>query len=114
MIALETRQLVSTHVASSVVTDKFPAMCGSAMLAMEVSNTSMNTAIITLTVISHGLWRGCQTGWAAGGMKLPGAVFPVQNQAQQKYHNDRQDQGRQGCHDRRHAERADLHAGCHG
>ena len=35
-----------------------PAMCGSATLAMEVSSTSMNVAIVTVSAISHGLCLG--------------------------------------------------------
>ena len=30
-------------------------MCGSAMLAMEVSSTSMNVASVTVSATSHGL-----------------------------------------------------------
>ena len=44
-----------TQVASSVVADRLPAMCGSATFATEVSSTSINVASITETAISHGL-----------------------------------------------------------
>src|SRR6266849_8111114 len=40
-IALATRYEVSAHVASSVVADKLPAMCGSDTLTTVVSRTSM-------------------------------------------------------------------------
>src|ERR1043166_6383614 len=35
-------------------------MCGSATLAMEVSITSMNVAIVTVSATAHGLCPGCQ------------------------------------------------------
>jgi hypothetical protein len=40
---------------SSAPADKFPAMCGNATLAMEVSSTSMNVARVTVTAITQGL-----------------------------------------------------------
>src|SRR5579859_4835565 len=54
-IAFETRYDVSTHVDSSAPADKFPEMCGSATLAIDVSSTSMNVAKVTVTAITHGL-----------------------------------------------------------
>ena len=51
---------MSTQVDSSELAPKQPAMCGSATLAMEVSNTSMKVANVTVRAISHGLWRGRQ------------------------------------------------------
>src|SRR6266403_4545573 len=54
-MALDTRYEVSTHVDSSAPADKFPEMCGSATLAMEVSSTSINVASVTVTAITHGL-----------------------------------------------------------
>src|SRR5262245_54131328 len=54
-IALETRYEVRTQVDSSAPADKFPEMCGSATLAMEVSSTSMNVASVTVTAITQGL-----------------------------------------------------------
>src|SRR5206468_5178091 len=55
MIAFATRYEVSTHVASSIVTDKLPAMCGSDTLTTVVSSTSMKVANITDTAMSQGL-----------------------------------------------------------
>src|SRR5512133_3333086 len=58
MIAFETRQEDSTHVASSTLAERLPAMCGSATLATEVSSTSMNVASITVSAMIHGLMAG--------------------------------------------------------
>src|SRR5258707_13885134 len=55
MIALATRYDVSAHVASSIVADSVPAMCGSDTLTTVVSSTSMKVANITETAISQGL-----------------------------------------------------------
>src|SRR6202045_1546990 len=54
-IAFDTRYDVSTQVDSSAPADKFPEMCGSATLAMEVSNTSINVASVTVIAITQGL-----------------------------------------------------------
>ncbi len=54
-MAFETRYDVSTHVDSSAPADKFPAICGSATFAMDVSSTSMNVASVTVTAITQGL-----------------------------------------------------------
>src|SRR5215469_7672892 len=56
--ALDTRYEVRTQVLSSVPADRLPAMCGSATLAMLVSSTSMNVAIVTVRAIAQGLCRG--------------------------------------------------------
>ena len=45
-------------------------MWGRAMLAMDVSSTSMNTAIITVRVMSQGLWRGRHSGLSASDMAV--------------------------------------------
>jgi hypothetical protein len=45
-------------VASSVVAERLPAMCGKATLAIEVSMTSMKVGSITDTAISQGLIAG--------------------------------------------------------
>src|SRR5436190_20815290 len=50
-----TRYDVSTHVASSTLDERFPAMCGSETFATLVSNTSMNVASITVAAMTHGL-----------------------------------------------------------
>ena len=54
-MAFDTRYEVRTHVDSSALADKFPEMCGSATFAMDVSNTSMNVANVTVMAIAHGL-----------------------------------------------------------
>ncbi len=59
MIALATRYDVSAHVASSMVADRLPAMCGSDTLTTVVSSTSMKVANITETAMSHGLMCRC-------------------------------------------------------
>src|SRR6185295_4620386 len=58
-IALATRYDVRTHVDSSIVADRLPAMCGSETLTTVVSSTSMNVANMTATATSHGLTCGC-------------------------------------------------------
>ena len=55
MIALATRYDVSAHVASSIVADRLPAMCGSDTLTTVVSSTSMKVANITETAMIQGL-----------------------------------------------------------
>src|SRR5205809_523203 len=55
MIAFATRYDVSTHVASSIVTDRLPAMCGSDTFTTVVSSTSMKVANITLIAMIQGL-----------------------------------------------------------
>src|SRR6202045_559534 len=54
-MAFDTRYDVSTQVDSSEPADKPPAMCGSATLAIDVSNTSINVASVTVTAITQGL-----------------------------------------------------------
>ena len=41
--------------ASSALAERLPRMCGSATLAMEVSNTSMKVASVTVMAITQGL-----------------------------------------------------------
>src|ERR1035437_131463 len=53
------------------------------MLAMDVSSTSMNTATITVSVMSHGLWRGCHIGWAAAADM--GHYLPLADRLQMKW-----------------------------
>jgi len=57
-MALATRYDVSTHVDSSGVDARLPAMCGSATFATLVSSTSMNVASITTPAITQGLMAG--------------------------------------------------------
>src|SRR6266436_6799974 len=58
MIALDTRYDVSTHVLSSLLAPRSPAICGSATFAMLVSRTSMNAARETTTAINQGFIAG--------------------------------------------------------
>ncbi len=51
---------MSTHVLSSLLTPRLPAMWGKATLAMLVSSTSMNAASETAAAMIHGLPLGCQ------------------------------------------------------
>src|SRR4051812_36620464 len=55
MIALATRYDVKAQVASSIVTERLPAMCGSDTLTTVVSSTSMKVANITETAMIRGL-----------------------------------------------------------
>src|SRR5215831_11170297 len=61
IIAFATRYDVTVHVASSIVADRLPAMCGSDTLTTLVSSTSMNVASITETAMIHGLIFGCSS-----------------------------------------------------
>src|SRR6187551_1828553 len=54
MMALATRYEVSAQVASSIVEDRLPAICGSDTFTTVVSSTSMNVANITETAMSQG------------------------------------------------------------
>ena len=54
-----------THVASSGVAERLPAMCGSETFATAVSSTSMNVASITEIAMSHGLKRGTHSTGAS-------------------------------------------------
>ena len=65
MIAFETRYEVSTHVLWSLLAPRFPAIYGSATLAMLVSRTSMKAPSATTTAISQGLYLGRQTSWSS-------------------------------------------------
>jgi len=60
-IAFDTRYEVSTHVLSSLLAPRLPAMCGSATFAMLVSSTSMNAASDTTNAISQGFALGVHT-----------------------------------------------------
>src|SRR4029453_1394798 len=55
MMALATRYEVSAQVASSVVAERLPEMCGSDTFTTVVSSTSMKVANITANAISQGL-----------------------------------------------------------
>jgi len=54
MIALATRYDVRAQAASSVLTDRLPAMWGSETFTTVVSSTSMNVAHITAEATIHG------------------------------------------------------------
>src|SRR5215471_3640549 len=54
-MALVTKYEVRTHVDSSWLADRLPAMCCRETLAIEMSSTSMKAARPTVTAISHGL-----------------------------------------------------------
>src|SRR4051794_24019846 len=58
MMAFETRYDVRTQVASSVVAERLPAMCGRATFATLVSSTSMKVASMTVAAITQGLTSG--------------------------------------------------------
>src|ERR1035438_5080156 len=59
MMALATRYEVSAQAASSVLTERLPAMCGSDTLTTVVSGTAMRVANMTATATIHGLTWGC-------------------------------------------------------
>ncbi len=66
-----------THVASSVVAERLPAMCGRDTFATAVSRTSMKVASITDAAISHGLKRGTHSSalGSAGGVAGAGSAL---------------------------------------
>ena len=55
IIALATRYDVSVQVASSVLAERFPAICGRETFTTVVSSTSMNVLDITAIAINQGL-----------------------------------------------------------
>src|SRR6266567_2198926 len=57
-MALATRYEVSTQVASSVLAERLPAMCGRETFTTVVSSTSMNVPNITEMAMIHGLMTG--------------------------------------------------------
>ncbi len=59
MMALATRYDVSVQVASSLLADRLPAMCGSETLTTVVSSTSMKVLDMTAMAISQGLISRC-------------------------------------------------------
>ena len=58
-MAFETRYEVTTHVPSSLVAARLPAMCGMETLTTVVSSTSMKVASITENVTTHGFTTRC-------------------------------------------------------
>src|SRR5262245_135505 len=71
-MALATRYEVSTHVDSSIVADRLPAMCGSDTLTTVVSSTSMKVANMTATDTIHGFTVGAD----ADNSQLPTSQRP--------------------------------------
>ena len=71
MMALATRYDVSTQVASSMVAERLPAMCGSDTLTTVVSSTSMKVQNITEMATIQGLTCRCSdiAGGVAGTMR---------------------------------------------
>ena len=59
MMAFATRYEVSVQVASSLLADKLPAICGKETLTTVVSSTSMNVLDMTAIAISQGLISRC-------------------------------------------------------
>ena len=58
-MALATRYDVKVQVASSLLADKLPAICGSETLTTVVSSTSMKVLDMTAIAISQGLISPC-------------------------------------------------------
>ena len=54
-----------------MLAERLPAMWGSATLAIEVSSTSMNVAVMQATAISQGLNRGVH--WTGAPRRVPRA-----------------------------------------
>src|ERR1035437_9551380 len=84
MNALATSEEVSAQAASSVLTERLPAMCGSDTLTTVVSSTSMKVANMTAVATIHGLTWGC--GSAVDGIRyltsiMPQTRFPVRGPA---------------------------------
>ena len=74
MMAFATRYDVSVQVASSLLADKLPAMCGSDTLTTVVSSTSMKVLDMTAIAISQGLISRCPVSPLKG---MLGRLFPV-------------------------------------
>ena len=74
MIALATRYEVSTQVASSIVAERLPAMCGSDTLTTVVSSTSMKVANMTERAMIQGLTCGCCSSVIDRGIRAPSAL----------------------------------------
>src|SRR5579864_8340900 len=73
-MALDTRYEVSTHVLSSLLAPRLPAMYGSATLAILVSRTSMKAAMATTTAINHGFAEGRHGCAVAAPVGLPATI----------------------------------------
>ena len=77
MMALATRYEVSVHVASSLLADKLPAMCGSETFTTVVSSTSMNVLDMTAMAISQGLISRCSAFPVKDMLSRLLSVFPI-------------------------------------
>src|SRR6266404_7232623 len=62
IMAFATRYEVSVQVASSVLEERLPAICGNETFTTVVSSTSMKVLDMTAMAISHGLMSGRGTG----------------------------------------------------
>ena len=62
MTALAARYAVSVQVASSIVAERSPAMCGSDTLTTVESSTTMNVLAMTAHATIQGLTRGASAG----------------------------------------------------
>src|SRR3984957_15800152 len=63
---LATRYEVSAQVASSLLEERLPAMCGNATLTIVVSRISMNAASVTATAMNQGLYLGFHSAAGRG------------------------------------------------
>src|SRR6202044_3317120 len=68
-IPLATRYEVSAQVASSLLDERLPAMCGRATLTMVVSRISIKAASVTTIATAQGLCFGAQP--RSNGSRLP-------------------------------------------
>jgi len=59
--------VVSAQVASSLLTDRLPAMCGSETLTMVVSGTSIKAPSVTTLAMIQGLAFGFQPSFGSRG-----------------------------------------------
>src|SRR5579864_3909160 len=84
MMALATRYEVRVQVASSVLADRLPAMCGKEAFTTVVSSTSMKVLDITAIAINHGLISGC----ACGGELIFPRAKPLVRTAQPTFDSD--------------------------
>src|SRR5262245_27526548 len=72
-IAFATRYDVSAHVASSVVAERLPAMCGNDTFTTVVSSTSRNVENITEIAMIHGLM--CRCSECSASITSPSSFF---------------------------------------
>ena len=87
MIALATRYDVSTQRRSSMVAERFPAMCGSDTLTTVVSSTSMKAPNMTATATSQGLTCRCVSSAIAYTPSGPSSRGPLALIQLPQHHN---------------------------